>query len=416
MNLQLNAMPAPVFDVSAVRSEFEILSRQVYGKPLVYLDNAASAQKPRAVLSAMTEFAESEYANVHRGVHYLSAKATQRYEDARETVRRFLNATHSDEIVFTKGGTEAINLVACSYLAPHVQPGDEIVLTTMEHHSNIVPWHFLRERQGAVLRWVDVGDDGALDAEAVDKAIGPRTKLVAVAHMSNVLGTVAPLAEIVRRAHAKGVPVLADGCQAAVHQHVDVRALDVDFYAVTGHKLYGPTGIGALYGKRAHLKSMRPFNGGGEMIAEVSRDKITYAEPPARFEAGTPPIIEAVGLASALDWLSSLDRDALADHEHALLEHATAEIEKLNWVRILGTAPGKGAILSFETAGMHAHDVATILDREGIAVRAGHHCAQPLMERFGVASTTRASFAFYNTHAEVEALIAALHKARKILG
>jgi cysteine desulfurase/selenocysteine lyase len=416
MNLQLNSEPARVFDVTAARSEFEILSRQVYGRPLIYLDNAASAQKPRSVLAAMTEFAESEYANVHRGVHYLSAKATKRYEDARETVRRFLNAAHSDEIVFTKGGTEAINLVASSYLAPRIEPGDEIVLTAMEHHSNIVPWHFLRERQDAALRWVDVGDDGALSAEAVDAAIGPKTRLVAVAHMSNVLGTVSPLKEIVRRAHAKGVPVLADGCQAAVHERVNVRDLDVDFYVLTGHKLYGPTGIGALYGKRAQLKSMRPFNGGGEMIAEVSRERITYAEPPARFEAGTPPIIEAVGLASALDWLSSLDRAAAADHEQALLEHATSEVEKLNWVRIIGTAPGKGSILSFETAGMHAHDVATILDREGIAVRAGHHCAQPLMERFGVASTTRASFALYNTHSEVDALVSALHKARKILG
>ncbi|HEX3665161.1 MAG TPA: cysteine desulfurase [Rhizomicrobium sp.] len=413
MNVQLK--PPLAFDVSAARVEFAILSREVYGKPLAYLDNAASAQKPRSVLAAMNEFAGHEYANVHRGVHYLSAKATQRYENARETVGRFVNAAHSDEIVFTRGGTEAINLVASSFLASRIHSGDEIVLTTMEHHSNIVPWHFLRERHGAVLRWVDIGDDGALDAEAMDAAIGPKTTLVAVTHMSNVLGTVTPLAEIVRRAHAKGVPVLVDGCQGAVHQHVDVQALDVDFYVLTGHKLYGPTGIGALYGKRAHLKSMRPFNGGGEMIAEVAREKITYADPPARFEAGTPPIIEAVGLASALDWLSSLDRDAIADHEHSLLEHATSEIEKLNWVRILGTAPGKGAILSFETEGMHAHDVATILDREGIAVRAGHHCAQPLMERFGVASTTRASFAPYNTHAEVDLLVAALHKARKIL-
>lgn len=416
MNLHLTEPAGQAFDVSAARGEFEILSRQVYGKPLVYLDNAASAQKPRSVLGAMSEFAESEYANVHRGVHYLSAQATRRYEDARATVRRFLNAAHTEEIVFTKGGTEAINLVAYSYLAPRIAPGDEIVLTTMEHHSNIVPWHFLRERQGAVLRWVDVGDDGTLDADAVDAAIGPKTKLVALTHMSNVLGTVTPLSETVRRAHAKGVPVLADGCQGAVHERVDVQALDADFYAMTGHKLYGPTGIGALYGKRAHLKSMRPFNGGGEMIAEVSRERITYAEPPARFEAGTPPIIEAAGLASALDWLSSLDREAVAAHELSLLEHATAEIEKLNWVRIIGTAPGKGSILSFETAGMHAHDIATILDREGIAVRAGHHCAQPLMERFGVASTTRASFALYNTHDEVEALVAGLHKARKILG
>jgi cysteine desulfurase/selenocysteine lyase len=416
MILELKEKTAEAFDVSAVRAEFDILSREVYGRPLVYLDNAASAQKPGAVLAAMTEFAEREYANVHRGVHYLSAKATARYETARETVSRFVNASHSDEIVFTKGGTEAINLVAYSYLSPRISAGDEIVLTTMEHHSNIVPWHFLRERQGAVLRWVDVNDDGALDAEAVDAAIGPKTRLVAVAHMSNVLGTVAPLKEIARRAHAKGVPVLADGCQAAVHTRVDVQNLGVDFYTLTGHKLFGPTGVGALYGRRAHLKSMRPFNGGGEMIAEVTREMVTYAEPPARFEAGTPPIIEAVGLASALDWLSSLDRDAIAEHEQMLLEHATAEIERLNWARIIGHAPGKGAILSFEAQGMHAHDVATILDREGVAVRAGHHCAQPLMDRFGVASTTRASFALYNTHAEVDALVGALRKARKILG
>jgi cysteine desulfurase/selenocysteine lyase len=318
--------------------------------------------------------------------------------------------------VFTKGGTEAINLVASSFLAPRIRPGDEIVLTTMEHHSNIVPWHFLRERHGAVLKWVDVDGDGSLDPEAVDAALGPQTKLLAFAHMSNVLGTVTPLMEIVRRAHAKGVPVLADGCQAAVHESVDVQGLDVDFYALTGHKLYGPTGIGALYGKRAHLKSMRPFNGGGEMIAEVTRDYVLYAEPPARFEAGTPPIIEAVGLAAALNYLTALDRDLIRAHEQGLLEHATAEIEKLNWARIIGTGRRKGAILSFEAAGMHAHDVATILDREGVAVRAGHHCAQPLMERFGAASTTRASFALYNTHEEVDALIAGLHKARKILG
>jgi cysteine desulfurase/selenocysteine lyase len=408
--------PSTVFDPRAARADFEILSREVYGKPLVYLDNAASAQKPRAMLDAMSAFASSEYANVHRGVHYLSARATERYEAARETVRSFINAAHADEIVFTKGGTEAINLVASSYLGSHIQAGDEIVLSTMEHHSNIVPWHFLRERQGAVLRWVDVDDDGALDADAVDSAIGPRTKLVALTHMSNVLGTVTPLKEIVARAHAKSVPVLADGCQGAVHGIVDMRELDIDFYALTGHKLYGPTGIGVLYGKRALLKAMRPFNGGGEMIAEVTRDNVTYADPPARFEAGTPPIIESIGLAVALNYLSGLDRDAVAGHELELLTHATAEIEKLNWARIIGNAPGKGAILSFEAEGMHAHDLATILDREGVAVRAGHHCAQPLMERFNVASTTRASFALYNTHAEVETLIAALHKARKILG
>lgn len=416
MSMALRTVPRPVFDRESVRSEFEILSRQVYGKPLVYLDNAASAQKPRAVLERMRDFATTDYANVHRGVHFLSGRATERYEAARVEVRRFLNASHAGEIVFTKSGTEAINLVAASYLAPRIEAGDEIVLTTMEHHSNIVPWHFLRERQGAVLKWVDVNDDGSLDARSVDAAIGARTKLVAVAHMSNVLGTVSPLKDIVAYAHSKGVPVLADGCQGAVHESVDVQDLDIDFYALTGHKLYGPTGIGALYGKRDHLNSMRPFNGGGEMIAEVSRERVSYAEPPARFEAGTPPIIESVGLAAALHWLSSLDRKAIAEHERALLEHATEAIGKLNWARIIGTAKGKGAILSFESEGMHAHDVATILDREGVAVRAGHHCAQPLMERFGVTSTTRASFSLYNTHEDVEALVLALRKAREILG
>jgi cysteine desulfurase/selenocysteine lyase len=330
-------------------------------------------------------------------------------------MRKFLNAARADEIVFTKGGTEAINLVSYSYLAPTIQPGDEIVLSVMEHHSNIVPWNFLRERQGAVLSWVEVRDDGSLDVEAIDAAIGGKTKLVAVTHMSNVLGTVTPLKEIVARAHAKGVPVLADGCQGAVHEAVDVQALDVDFYAVTGHKLYGPTGIGALYGKRKHLKGMRPFNGGGEMIREVSRERVTYADPPARFEAGTPPIIEAVGLAAAIDYLSAFDRVDIAAHEHDLLTYAREAVRQFNWLRVIGDAPGKGAILSFECEGMHAHDIATILDREGIAVRAGHHCAQPLMERFGVASTTRASFALYNTRAEVDALVSALAKARKIL-
>ncbi|HEX3653275.1 MAG TPA: cysteine desulfurase [Rhizomicrobium sp.] len=416
MTAQPKFKPVAAFDPVAARKDFEILSRRVYGKPLVYLDSAASAQKPRPVLDAMYDFASGEYANVHRGVHYLSATATERYEAARETVRQFLNAGHADEITFTKGGTEAINLVSYSYLAPRIEPGDEIVLSVMEHHSNIVPWHFLRERQGAVLRWVDVNDDGSLDADAVDAAIGPKTKLVAIAHMSNVLGTVAPLKEIVARAHPKGVPVLADGCQGAVHLPIDVRDLDVDFYAFTGHKLYGPTGIGALYGKRALLKSMRPFNGGGEMIREVGRDAISYADPPARFEAGTPPIIEAVGLAAAIDYVSALDRVAVAAHENDLLIYATEQVAELNWVRVIGEAKDKGAILSFETEGMHAHDVATILDREGVAVRAGHHCAQPLMERFGVSSTTRASFALYNTRYEVDTFVAALKKARTILG
>ena len=403
------------FDVEAARADFEILSRTVYGKPLVYLDSGASAQKPRIVLDTMRDFAQTDYANVHRGVHYLSAAATDRYEAARETVRKFLNAPSVDNIVFTKGGTEAINLVSYSWLAPLIQPGDEIVLTVMEHHSNIVPWHFLRERAGAVLKWVDVRDDGSLDIEALDAAITSRTKLVAVTHMSNVLGTITPLVEIVQRAHAKGVAVLADGCQGAVHQIVDVQALDVDFYAVTGHKLYGPTGIGVLYAKKAHLKAMRPFNGGGEMIREVSRERVTYADPPARFEAGTPPIIESIGLAAALDYLSGFDRAAVAAHEHDLLAYAREQVRQFNWLRVIGDAPGKGAILSFEADGMHAHDLATILDREGVAVRAGHHCAQVLMERFQVASTSRASFALYNNRADVDALVAALAKARSIL-
>ena len=403
------------FDAEKARADFEILSRQVYGKPLVYLDSGASAQKPRVVLDAMRDFAQSEYANVHRGVHFLSAAATDRYEAARRTLQKFLNAASEDELVFTKGGTEAINLVAHSYLMPTIQPGDEIVLSVMEHHSNIVPWHFLRERHGALLRWVVVRDDGSLDIDALDAAIGPKTKLVAITHMSNVLGTITPLKDIVARAHAKGVPVLADGCQGAVHQPVDVQALDIDFYVITGHKLYGPTGIGALYAKKAHLKKMRPFNGGGEMIREVARDRITYADPPARFEAGTPPIIESVGLAVALDYLMALDRTAVAAHEHDLLAYARQQVGQFNWLRVIGDAPGKGAILSFEADGMHAHDLATILDREGVAVRAGHHCAQVLMERFNVTSTSRASFALYNTRADVDALIGGLSKAREIL-
>lgn len=406
----------PAFNAEAARTDFPILARTVYGKPLAFLDSGASAQKPLAVLDAMRKFALTDYANVHRGVHYLSAAATDAYEAARRTVQKFVNARHEDEIVFTKGGTEAINLVSYSFLAPRIQPGDEIVLSVMEHHANIVPWHFLRERHGAVLRWVDVRDDGSLDIEALDAAINAKTKLVAIAHMSNVLGTVTPLKEIVARAHAKGVPVLADGCQGAVHEIVDVQALDVDFYALTGHKIYGPTGIGALYAKRAHLKAMPPFNGGGDMIREVTRDLVTYADPPARFEAGTPPIIEAVGLAAAIDYVSAFDRAAVKAHEHDLLTYARQQVKAFNWLRVIGDAPGKGAILSFEAEGMHAHDLATILDREGVAVRAGHHCAQVLMERFGVISTTRASFALYNNRADVDALVAGLAKAREILG
>ena len=411
----MNAHPTKL-EVDRIRADFPILGREIYGKPLIYLDNAASAQKPLVVLERMTSFATQEFANVHRGVHFLSARATDAYEGARARVRAFLNAKDTSEIVFTKGGTEAINLVAASFVAPNLKPGDEIVLTVMEHHSNIVPWHLLRERHGAVLKWVDVGDDGSLDLNVLEDAIGPRTRLLAITHMSNVLGTITPLEKVVALAHAKGVPVLADGCQGAVHEAVDVQALDIDFYVLTGHKLYGPTGIGALYAKAAHLQRMRPYQGGGEMIREVTRDSVTYADPPARFEAGTPPIIEAVGLGRALEYLSALDRVAVHAHEQTLYQQAREAVREFNWLRVIGDAPQKGAILSFECDGMHAHDVATILDRQGVAVRAGHHCAQVLMDRFGTVSTTRASFAFYNTMAEVEALVAALAKAREVLG
>jgi cysteine desulfurase/selenocysteine lyase len=412
-------MNAPVldannYDLEKIRSDFPILSRTVHGRPLVYLDNAASAEKPKQVMDAITTFVNSEYSNVHRGVHFLSAAATTRYEDARGRMQRFLNAEHEDEIVWTRGGTEAINLVAASYLAPLIEPGDEIVLSVMEHHSNIVPWHFLRERHGAVLKWVDVSDNGDLDPEDVARAIGPKTKLVALTHMSNVLGTEVPLKEIVRIAHEKGVPILADGCQAAVHGDVDVRALDVDFYVMTGHKLYGPTGIGALYAKRAHLKSMRPYQGGGEMIREVTRDKVTYADPPMRFEAGTPPIIGAIGLAAALDYLDGIGRMEAARHENALARKAETKLKALNGVRLIGEAKNKGPIVSFETIGIHAHDLATILDREGVAVRAGHHCAQVLMDRFDVPATARASFGLYNSEAEVDALVDAVQTARRV--
>ena len=414
MNVELKSGSA--YDVAALRRDFPILVRQVHGRRLAYLDNAASAQKPKAVIDAMTHFVESEYANVHRGVHFLSGAATERYEAARRRIQKFLNAEHEDEIIFTKGGTEAINLAASSYLAPRIEPGDEIVLSVMEHHSNIVPWHFLRERQGAVLKWVDVSDEGELDPADVARALTPRTKLVAISHMSNVLGTKTNLREIVRLAHAQGVPVLADGCQGAVHGTVDVRALDVDFYAITGHKLYGPTGIGALYAKRAHLKAMRPYQGGGEMIREVTRGNVTYADAPMRFEAGTPPIVQTVGLAAALDYVDSIGRERIEAHELALARIAAKRLKEMNGVKIIGEARDKGPIISFEAIGIHAHDLATILDREGVAVRGGHHCAQPLMERFNVAGTARASFALYNTMEDVDALIAAVGEARKVFG
>lgn len=399
------------FDVEAVRGQFPILSRQVHGRPLVYLDNAASAQKPEAVIEAMTGAMRGAYANVHRGLHALANETTEAFEAARATVARFINASTPQNIVFAKSGTQAINIVAAGL---DTQPGDEIVLSVMEHHSNIVPWHFLRERKGAILKWVDIDDDGDIDPGALDALIGPRTKLVALTHMSNVLG-VGASREAVGVARARGVPVLLDGCQAAVHGRVDVQALGVDFYAFTGHKLYGPTGIGVLYGKSEQLDALAPFEGGGEMIDIVELGRVTYNEPPHRFEAGTPPILEAIGLKAALEWFASLDRNGIETHEAALRDRAMEALRDLSWVRLHGQSPEKGAIVAFSVDGAHPHDVAQILDRQGVAVRAGHHCAQPLMQRLGVTATARASFACYNRLEEVDVFVEALHKARKLL-
>ncbi|WP_428696779.1 cysteine desulfurase [Stappia sp.] len=405
-----DTLAAP-YDVAAVRRDFPILSREVYGKPLVYLDNGASAQKPQAVIDAVTKAYSHEYANVHRGLHYLSNTATDNFEAARETVRRFLNAPSVDEVIFTRSTTEAINLVSQTFGAERIGEGDEIVLSIMEHHSNIVPWHFLRERQGAVLKWVPVREDGSFDLEAFEAALSPRTKLVAITHMSNVLGTVVPIRELCQIAHARGIPVLVDGSQSAVHMPVDVQDLGCDFFVFTGHKVYGPSGIGALWGKMEHLERMRPFNGGGEMILDVTEDNVTYNSPPHRFEAGTPPIVQAIGLAAALDYMDGIGRDRIAAHEAALRDYAHRQLKQINSIRIFGEAPGKGAIVAFEMKGVHAHDVSTIIDREGVAVRAGTHCAQPLLARYGVTSTCRASFGLYNTVDEVDRLVEALQKA-----
>jgi len=399
------------FDVAAIRAQFPILSRQVNGKPLVYLDSAASSQKVRACIDAMVHSMEHSYSNVHRGLHTLANETTEAYEAARRSVARFLNAPSVDQIVFTKGATEAINLVASS-LGLQLQAGDEIVVSELEHHANIIPWHFLRERKGVVLKFLPVKDDGSLDLDALPALLGPKTKVVALTHMSNVTGAISDTAHIVAAAKSVGALTLLDGCQAAVHLPVDVQAIDCDFYVFSGHKLFGPTGIGALYGKAEALAALAPYQGGGEMIGSVAMDAITYADPPHRFEAGTPPILEAIGMGAALDWLMQQDRSAILAHEDALYARAVERLAGHNWFRILGDAPGKGATLSFTVEGAHAHDIAQLLDRYGVAVRAGTHCAEPLMRRFGVTSSARASFALYNTLEEADAFADALIKAR----
>ncbi|HEY8564929.1 MAG TPA: cysteine desulfurase [Beijerinckiaceae bacterium] len=413
----MNAPFLTPYDVEAVRAEFPILSAQVYGKPLVYLDNAASAQKPKAVIEAMVNTMEGGYANVHRGLHYMANVVTEGFEAARETTRAFLNAASTDEIVFTSSATEAYNLLADTLgRALPIGEGDEIILSIMEHHSNIVPWHFLRERKGAVIKWVPVDDEGNFDLEAYEKLFTSRTKMVALTHMSNVLGTVTPAKDIVRIAHAHGVPVMLDGAQGAVHLSVDVRDLDCDFYIFTGHKVYGPTGIGVLYGKREWLERLPPYQGGGEMIHAVTRDGITYNDPPHRFEAGTPPIVEAIGLGAALRFMMELGRERIQAHEAALSAYAHERLGAMNSLRIIGRAKGKGGIIAFEMKGAHAHDVATVIDRQGVAVRAGTHCAMPLLERFGATSTCRASVGLYNTPAEIDKLADALRRAETLFG
>ena len=398
-----------MYDVSRIRADFPILSRQVNGKPLVYLDNGASAQKPQVVIDAITQAYSMEYANVHRGLHFLSNLATDKYEAVRGTIARFLNAGSEEEIVFTSGATEGINLVSYGWAAPRLQPGDEIVLSVMEHHANIVPWHFLRERQGVVLKWVEVDAKGDLDPQAVIDAIGPKTKLVAITHMSNVLGTVVDVRSICRAARERGVAVLVDGSQATVHMPVDVAAIGADFYALTGHKLYGPSGSGAIYIRADRQAEMRPFLGGGDMIREVTRDAITWNDPPMKFEAGTPGIVQQIGLGVALDYLMGLGMANVAAHERQLRDYARDRLAGLNWLQVQGNSEGKGAIFSFTLDGpAHAHDISTVLDKRGIAVRAGTHCAMPLMEHLGVGATCRASFGLYNTTEEVDALISGL--------
>ncbi|MBK5957230.1 cysteine desulfurase [Rhodoplanes elegans] len=400
------------YDVARIREDFPALSLKVYGKPLVYLDNAASAQKPTAVLDRLTHAYTHEYANVHRGLHYLANAATEGYEGAREKVRAFIGAARAEEIVFTRNATEAINLVAQTFGRERIGEGDEIVLSIMEHHSNIVPWHFLRERQGAVIKWAPVDDEGNFLLDEFEKLLTDRTKIVAITQMSNGLGTMVPVKEVVRIAHARGIPVLVDGAQGSVHLDVDVQDIGCDFYVITGHKLYGPSGIGALYARYDILDKMPPFLGGGEMIREVFEDRVTYGDPPHRFEAGTPAIVQAIGFGAALDYINSIGRDRIRTHEEKLLAYATDRLREINSLRIIGTAREKGAIVSFEMKGAHPHDIATIIDRSGIAVRAGTHCVMPLLARFGVTATCRASFGLYNTVEEVDRLTEALIKAQ----
>ncbi|RXH14792.1 cysteine desulfurase [Bradyrhizobium guangzhouense] len=402
------------YDVARVRQDFPALAMQVYGKNLVYLDNAASAQKPSAVLDRMTRAYQTEYANVHRGLHYLANAATEAYEGGRTKVAQFINAPRTEEVIFTRNATEAINLVASSWGGPNIGEGDEIVLSIMEHHSNIVPWHFLRERQGAVIKWAPVDDEGNFLIDEFEKLLTPKTKLVAITQMSNALGTIVPVKDVVKIAHARGIPVLVDGSQGAVHLPVDVQDIGCDFYVFTGHKVYGPTGIGVLWAKYDHLVAMRPFNGGGEMIREVSREIVTYGDPPHKFEAGTPAIVEAVGLGAAIDYVNSIGKERIAAHEADLTAYAQERLREINSLRLIGTARGKGPVISFELKGAHAHDVATVIDRQGIAVRAGTHCVMPLLERFKVTATCRASFGMYNTREEVDHLAQALLKARDL--
>ncbi|MBY0135444.1 cysteine desulfurase [Paracoccus yeei] len=399
------------FDIEKVRADFPILSRQVNGKPLVYLDSGASAQKPRVVIDAITRAYEGEYANVHRGLHYLSNLATENYERVRGIIARFLNAPREDEVIFTSGSTEGINMVSYAWAAPRLQPGDEIVVSVLEHHANIVPWHFLRERQGVVLKWVEPEPDGSLPPEKVLAAVGPRTRLIAVTHMSNVTGTVVDVGAIAR---ATSLPVLADGSQAAVHMPVDLSTLGVDFYCITGHKLYGPSGSGAIWIRAERQAEMRPFMGGGDMIRTVTRDGIDYADPPLRFEAGTPGIVNQIGLGAALEYLMGLGMENVAAHERALRDRARDRLRSLNWLSVQGDSPDKAAIFSMTMQGAHAHDISTILDKRGIAVRAGTHCAMPLMDFFGVSASARASFAMYNTEADVDALVDGLAFCREL--